>query len=471
MTALPSHLEKEISEEALALCARLREKGKRGWVVGGCVRDLLLGKGVSDWDIATDALPEEVMKIFPRVIPTGVQHGTVTVLMRDKKGESHPLEVTTLRGETTYSDGRRPDAVHFVEDIVADLARRDFTVNAIALDPTVGMLIDPFAGQSDLEARILRAVGNPVERFSEDGLRVLRAARFAATLEMEIEADTLRAIPQTLETYKKVSAERIRDEWMKAMKAKSPSRAFEVMRETGILGITCPELLEGVGMEQNKWHGYDVWRHGMACLDACRGDAALRIAALLHDVGKPRTREFSTKTNDYTFYDHDRVGAEIAEPILSRLRFSNDERARIVHLVRHHLFHYTEDWSDAAVRRWLKKVGLERVEDLYALNEADARGKGRDFDEDLQTLERMKLRIEQIKSEGAALTVRSLKVNGGDLMKELGMKPGRAIGETLEALLEMVIVDPSVNERDELLRRAQSLLPSDAVGSGASLKS
>ena len=342
--------------DALGICERLRHAGKRSWIVGGCVRDSLLGKPISDWDVATDALPSELMKLFPKAIPTGLQHGTVTVVMRGQH-----YEVTTLRGETTYSDGRRPDAVHFVDDIVADLARRDFTIHAIAVDPSNGLLVDPFDGRQDLERRTIRCVGKAIERFSEDGLRVLRAARFSATLGFDLDPDTFAAIAPTLDTFRKVSAERVRDEWMKTMKARAPSRAFEIMRTSGILGVSCPEMLEGVGMVQNKWHSLDVWNHALACMDACAGDPVLRIAALLHDVGKPRSREFSDKTQDYTFYDHDKIGAEIALPIVTRLKFSNDEKDRIVGLVRHHLFHY-DAWSDQAVRRWIKRVGSARVE-------------------------------------------------------------------------------------------------------------
>ncbi|MDB4934758.1 MAG: tRNA nucleotidyltransferase [Labilithrix sp.] len=442
-----------VPKDALGICERLRGAGKRAWIVGGCVRDTLLGRTANDWDVATDALPNELMKLFPKAIPTGLQHGTVTIVMR-----GHHYEVTTLRGETTYTDGRRPDAVHFVDDIVADLARRDFTVNAIAVDPENGHLVDPFHGRKDLQAKILRAVGKPIERFSEDGLRVLRAARFAATLELDIEPETFAAITPTLDTFRKVSAERVRDEWVKTMKARTPSRAFEVMRESGILGVTCPELLEGVGMEQNKWHSFDVWKHAMACMDACAGDPILRIAALLHDVGKPRTRELSPKTQDYTFYDHDKVGAEIALPIATRLRFSNDERDRIVALVRHHLFHY-DAWSDQAVRRWIKRVGPERIEDLYLLNEADLRGKGPIFEEeDLANLTALKAHVEKVLAEGAALSTRDLAIDGNVLMKDLGLKPGRIIGQVLEALLEVVIADPTQNERDALTARAREII-------------
>jgi tRNA nucleotidyltransferase (CCA-adding enzyme) len=442
-----------IPKDVLDICERLRSRGKRAWIVGGCVRDRLLGRPASDWDIASDARPNELVAIFPRAIPTGIEHGTVTVVSAEKH-----YEVTTLRGEGTYTDGRRPDWVEFVDDITRDLARRDFTINAIAVDPITGALIDPFGGAPDLARRIIKAVGDPQERFGEDGLRVLRAARFVATLDFELDAATEAAIEPTLGTFRKVAAERVRDEWVKTMKARTPSRAFEVMRRTGILGVTCPELLLGVGMEQNKWHAYDVWRHGMECVDACEGDAILRIAALLHDVGKPKTRAWSDKTRDYTFYDHDRVGAEIAEPIAARLRFSNDERARIVDLVRHHLFHYSSEWSDAAVRKWIRRVGPQRVDDLYALNAADALAKGRDVTEDIAALSRLKAHVARVLAEGAALSTRDLKINGHDLMREFQRKPGPWIGRVLDALLEVVTTDPSANEPSALLMRARELL-------------
>ena len=426
---------------------RLRDAGHRGWIVGGCVRDLLLAQEIGDWDIATDARPQEVMKLFPRVVPTGIDHGTVSVLVRGV-----PYEVTTLRGETTYSDGRRPDSVVFVDDIAADLARRDFTINAIAIDPLIPALIDPWKGQEDLAARVLRAVGDPAQRFSEDGLRVLRAARFAATLECTIEPRTFAAIEPTLDTYRKVSAERVRDEWMKTMKAKKPSTAFEVMRTTGILGVPLPEMLDSVGMEQNRYHAYDVWTHALACLDACEGDAALRIAALLHDIGKPRTRARSEKTNDYTFYNHEKVGAEMVGPILDRLRFSNEEKARITVLVANHLVCYSDEWSDAAVRRWIQRVSPERVEDLYALNRADILGKGREVQGELAGLDRLKERVAHEFAARHALSTRDLAVDGKDVMRELQIKPSRRVGEVLEMLLEKVVEDPSLNERETLLR-------------------
>jgi tRNA nucleotidyltransferase (CCA-adding enzyme) len=449
-----------IPDEVRDLVGRLHEGGHRAWVVGGCVRDELLaelrGKPTesgNDWDIATSARPEEVSRLFRRVIPTGIQHGTVTVLMKDAQ-----YEVTTLRGETTYTDGRRPDSVYFVDDIKDDLARRDFTINAIAYDPLADRLIDPFSGLADLQALRLKAVGDAAARFAEDGLRVLRAARFVATLEVELDPTTERAIRPSLDSYRKVSAERIRDEWLKTMKARTPSRAFRVMEREGLLAISAPELTESVGVAQNRFHAYDVWDHALACLDACPPSPVLRMAGLLHDVGKPRSRAFSEKNQDFTFYEHDRIGAEMSGPLLARLRFSNEERERVVLLVRHHLLCYDETWSDAAVRRWLKRVGPEVVEDLYALGRADAVAKGRDPGADIANIAALEAHAARVLSAGAVFGLGDLAVDGRALMSELGLPPGRLIGEILRELLEEVVETPAMNERDALLDRAKILL-------------
>jgi tRNA nucleotidyltransferase (CCA-adding enzyme) len=439
------HLLDLVPEDVLGICRRLREKGKRGWIVGGCVRDLLRGGTAKDWDVCTDALPEDVVAWFRKVIPTGMAHGTVTVVVRGVH-----YEVTTLRGEGAYTDGRRPDKVEFVDDITADLARRDFTFNAIAIDPIDGHLIDPFDGRKDLEARVLRAVGDAAERFAEDGLRVLRAARFSATLECSIDPDTERAMgaPRSLDTFRRVSAERVHDEWVKAMSAARPSVAFEAMRRTQILAVTCPELRALVGCAPGEGHVGDAWDHTMRRLDACEGEPILRIAALLRDVGKPGTPA----------PDQDRVGAERAEAILTRLKFSNDERARVTSLLRHQHLGYTADWTDAAVRRWLRRVTPALALDLYALSLADARARGGDVSAELGAIEALRARATAQLAAGAALTTRDLAINGRDLMTTLGLAPSRLVGETLERLLELVTDDPALNEREKLLAAARALL-------------
>ncbi len=436
----------------LEICQELRNAGERAWVVGGCVRDTLLGEPVNDWDVATSALPEKVQQTFGKVIPTGIDHGTVTVLW---KGSAY--EVTTLRGEGAYSDGRRPDSVVFVGDIDQDLARRDFTVNAIAYDPVEGQVVDPFDGLVDMRAKVLRAVGDPKERFQEDGLRILRGARFVATLDFELEGATEAAFRGALDTYRKVSPERVREEWIKAMKARAPSRAFEVMRRTGILEVTYPELLEQVGCEQNQWHAYDVWNHTMRVLDESEGDSIERMAALLHDVAKPRTRARSDKTGDWTFYHHEKVGADMADRWLRDYRFSNHERELIVGLVRHHLICYSGEWTDAAVRRFIKRVGPDQVEPLLRLGEADALGKGRNVDEELAALQELRRRIDEQIEQGGALTTQDLAIDGKDVIEHLEGGAGPVVGQILRELLEQVIEDPSLNTRDKLMPIVEKL--------------
>ena len=451
---LSETLRRQIDPRVLEICNELRNAGERAWIVGGCVRDLLLGKGAQDWDVATTARPDKVKQTFPRVIPTGIDHGTVTVLT---KGGSY--EVTTLRGEGAYSDGRRPDSVVFVRDIDHDLARRDFTVNAIAYDPVDGRVVDPFDGISDINAALLRAVGDPAQRFQEDGLRILRGARFTATLGFELDPATEAAFSGALSTFRKVSPERVREEWLKAMNAAQPSRAFEVMRRTGILEVTFPELLEGVGCEQNRWHAYDVWDHTMHVLDASEGPPLERLAALLHDVAKPRTRAHSDRTGDWTFYHHEKLGADMAERWLREYRFSNEQRELVVALVRHHLICYESAWSDAAVRRFIRRVGTKRIEPLLRLGEADARGKGRDVTQELEGLRELRERVDRSLAEGSALTTQQLAVDGRDVLACLAQGPGPAVGDVLRELLERVLEDPSLNRREKLMPLVRELAP------------
>ncbi|QQR88999.1 MAG: HD domain-containing protein [Myxococcales bacterium] len=465
----------EVPKDLRDLLIQLEKRGFKAWVVGGSLRDRLLGREVSDWDLATNARPEQVIKAFARVIPTGLAHGTVTVRFR---GQSY--ELTTLRTERGYSDGRRPDEVHFVDTIEEDLARRDFTINAMAFDPGEQQLVDPYGGLDDLKRKTIRTVGQAEARFGEDGLRVLRAARFVATLEFDLDPATEAAIPGALEIFSKVSKERIRDEIIKTMKAKQPSLAFEVMRRTGMLDYVCPKLSDQFGCEQNKWHAFDVWHHTMACLDACpveraltrpehyaehalvgrdhSKDIGLRMAALLHDIGKPATREHSLKTNDFTFYNHEKIGARMAEKWLKEHRFSNAQTSFIVRLIEHHLVCYSADWTDAAVRRFIKRVGTDLLDDLVALARADALAKGRAVDEELALLDELQARIASIQEQNHAISAKDLRVNGSDLMKELNLAPSKQLGLLIEALLEEVLEDPARNDYDHLIKRAKELL-------------
>jgi len=434
-----------------SLATVFHTNGRQCYLVGGAIRDISMGRPSSDFDIATDALPEDVMRMFPRVIPTGLKHGTVTVLFKGIH-----FEVTTFRVDAQYSDGRRPDSVTFAPTIQEDLARRDFTMNAMAYDLHRDVLIDPHNGRGDLAAGLIRAIGDPDARFHEDGLRPLRACRFSAQLEFSVEDGTREAIRRALDVVARVSVERIRDEIMKMMEAPRPSIGFELMVDTGLLGLVLPEMTEGVGMAQGGEHRFDVFRHGLASCDAApRNDALLRLAALLHDVGKPRARLLGEE-GLVGFHGHERISAEIAESAMLRLKFPTLAIKRVTHLVRHHMFHYGEEWSDAAVRRFLSRVGEENVPDLLALRAADVRGMGGDQDAPAR-LAGFSARIREVINEGHALTVRALAVDGNDLMELLGLGPGPAIGTILEELLQAVLDDPALNERGKLLEMAGKL--------------
>jgi tRNA nucleotidyltransferase (CCA-adding enzyme) len=437
-----------VPREPLAICHRLQSRGHQAYLVGGAVRDSLMGRVPHDWDVATDALPDQVKAYFPKVILTGEKHGTVTVLH-----EGGSYEVTTFRGDGEYSDGRRPDSVKFVKTIDEDLSRRDFTMNAIAYDPFREVLADPFHGVFDIDRWWIRCVGDPIKRLNEDGLRSLRACRFAATLGFEIHGDTLDAISKTLYTYSRVAPERIRAEWMKTMDAAAPSIAFGHMRRTGMIEVTAPELLPMAGCAQNRYHGLDVWGHSFSVVDAVPvGDPILRMAALFHDIGKPSTKGKNPKTGQATFYDHENVGAAMAETILRRLKFSNAEIERVTHLVRHHLIRYQPGDSKAAIRRWVRKVGLEHVPSLLALARADVAGKGNAAEpRDTSAIDELEERLKTLQVEGIPTSTTQLAINGRDVMAHLGIGPGPRVGEILRALLDAVTEDPTLNERGALL--------------------
>jgi len=440
----------QIPDDVLALCRRLVAAGHQAHLVGGGVRDMLLGRPPVDFDVATSAPPEAVLALFGHgyAIPTGLQHGTVTV-MTDATPR-RPVEVTTFRGEGAYVDGRRPSSVTYVGSLEEDLARRDFTMNAIGFDPLAGRVTDPFDGRGDLGRKLVRAVGDPLARFREDGLRPMRAVRQAAQLGFEVDPPTLDAIRPTLDVVRKVSAERLRDELLKLLAAPHPSRGLELMRVTGLLGVVLPELLEGVGVVQNRFHKFDVYGHTLSVVDNTRGGAIVRLGALLHDVGKPRAQQpREGAPGEFSFFRHEVVGAEMADAICRRLKLSTAERERVVAIVAHHMFFYTPDWSDGTVRRFVRRMGPGGVDDLFALREGDIAGRGFAEDPDVE-LGELRRRIGEVAAADAALKVTDLAVDGQDVMRILRIGPGRQIGVVLERLLERVLDDPSLNERERL---------------------
>jgi tRNA nucleotidyltransferase (CCA-adding enzyme) len=434
------------------VCRKLRAAGHEAWLVGGAVRDLLRGKGAKDFDIAASAQPAETIALFgrKRTIPTGEKHGTVTVLTDRPDGGRDPVEVTTFRGEGAYSDGRRPDAVTFVRSLEEDLQRRDFTMNAIAWDPLTNTIADPFGGRADLDVGLIRAVGVPLERFREDGLRAMRAVRFAAQLGFRLDPPTEQAIGDAVDVFQKVSAERVRDELVKILSAPKPSVGLELMRSTGLLAACVPELMEGVGVHQNRFHEFDVWHHTLAAVDATEGDWVVRMSALLHDVAKPRTAAPKPDSpGENSFYRHELVGADLSDVICRRLKLSNQERERIVNLVKNHMFWYSTEWSDGTVRRFIARVGQESLTDLFALREGDVRARGRGENPGVE-LDALKERIAEQLKEAAALKVGDLAIGGADVMRLLGTRPGPIIGEVLRRLLERVLDDASLNTREQL---------------------
>lgn len=434
--------------------AEFRSAGFQCHLVGGAVRDILLGRAHTDFDIATDARPEQVLPLFRRVIPTGIRHGTVTVHYHGTT-----FEVTTFRTEAEYGDGRRPDSVTFTPSIIDDLARRDFTINAIAYDLLTDQVADPHKGRVDLRRGILRAIGDASERFREDGLRPLRACRFAAQLGFTVEEATRAAIPGSLDILAKVSAERVRDEILKILHTALPSVGFALMRETGILTVVLPELLEGEGIAQGSLHCYDVLWHSLYACDAAPSESLeLRLAALLHDVGKPRARGTGPDGRP-TFHGHESVSAAMTQEILERLKLPNAVIRDVSHLVAHHMFNYQEEWSDAAVRRLVARVGEGSIRDIIALRRADQIGMCRENERYFpQGLSEFARRVGDVLESGKALTLSKLAIDGHDIMTELGLAPGPQVGIILKELLQSVLEDPALNERESLMTIARRLV-------------
>ncbi|MBM3281539.1 MAG: HD domain-containing protein [Candidatus Harrisonbacteria bacterium] len=444
----------KVPKEVLAIAITLIEAGYEGYLVGGCVRDLLLELEPRDWDVTTNATPEKIQELFPESFYEN-QYGTVGV----KTGAEDPrwqiVEVTTYRRESGYSDSRRPDTVEFVKNIEEDLARRDFTINAIALSPK-GEVIDPYQGMTDLEAKVIRTVGDAEERFNEDALRLLRGVRLMTELQFLIESKTLSAMRRMVEKLKEVAAERIRDEFIRIIMAEAAPYGIRALTETRLIKYVLPELLETVGCGQNKHHIYDVYEHTLRVLQyAAENNFSLevRLAALFHDIGKPRTKR--GEGEESTFYNHEVVGERMVKTALTRLKFSKKVVDMVAHLVRHHMFYYnTGEVSEAGVRRFMKKVGAENIDDLLHLREADRIGSG------VPKAVPYKLRhllymIEKVKQD--PIEPKMLKVDGTMLMKELTMEAGPRLGWILSALLDEVLDDPKRNEAEYLLGRAKEI--------------
>jgi putative nucleotidyltransferase with HDIG domain len=390
--------------------------------------------------------------MFRRVIPTGIKHGTVTI-----RYKGHSLEVTTFRTESSYTDGRHPDEVRYAATIEEDLSRRDFTMNALAFTLPTGPLLDPFGGGEDIKNHCIRCVGQGEERFREDGLRPLRAVRFAAQLGFEVEPFTLAAVSGALENTTRVAPERIRDELDKIIAAGKPSTAFLLMEKTGLLERLLPELGQCRGIEQKGFHRFDVLDHSLlACDYSARKKAPLhvRLASLFHDIGKPVTRKMDT-SGVWTFYHHEKESAQLTRKILTRFRYPNAVIDRVVHLVGEHMFFYEAAWSDAAVRRFIIRVGEDNIRDLLKLRKADAYATGGTEDGG-ELLVPFINRIDRVLAQGRVFTRKDLAVSGKDL-QAIGVKPGAHMGIILGELLETVLDDPDLNNREKLLEIAKNI--------------
>ena len=470
-----------IPKEVSLITEKLIKNGFQAYVVGGCVRDLLRKVKPQDWDITTDAKPEEIQKIFFTPLSGGLKSfyenkfGTVTVLTKSKDKTLSEIEITTYRVDEKYTDKRHPDRIRFARTIEEDLARRDFTVNAMALgvkseirstksetnskfkiQNSKFILVDPFDGQKDLKNKIIQAVGKADDRFNEDALRILRAVRFATTLGFAVEAKTLKAIQKNSPWIQAISKERIRDELIKIFQSAKAAEGIDLLRKTNLLKYIFPELEKGVGITQNREHIYDIYEHSMRSLKiaAEKGyNLEVKFAALFHDIGKPETKQ--GEGPDSTFYNHDYVGAKIVTRILGRLKFPKKFIEKVAILVKNHMFvSDPERLTEAGARRILRRVGKENIPDLINLRIADRLGMGRPKARPyrLRTVEYL---IEKVSKD--PISVKMLKINGNEIMKSLKIEPGPKIGAILDVLLAEVIEEPKKNKPDYLKKRAKEL--------------
>ncbi len=452
-----------IPKEIRSVLKKIEENKFESYLVGGCVRDLLRGEEPLDWDIATNAKPEQIEKIFTKTFRDN-KFGTVVVQLENKNPRLKEIEITPYRTESKYTDKRHPDQIRWAKTLKEDLKRRDFTINAMALGcPTSNGksdlgVVDLFGGQDDLEDRIIRAVGSPNERFSEDALRLMRAVRLAIVLgeNWKIEEKTLQAIKKNSRLLEIISKERIRDELMKIIMSPRGAQGIELLRELNLLKHIMPELEQGYGVEQNKHHIYGVYEHSLRSLEyACKKNfnKYVRLAALLHDIGKPKTKR--GKGLDSTFYNHEIVGAKMAYQLLNCLKFPKKDIQKIVKLVRYHLFYYNVDEvGESSVRRLVRQVGLENMDELLQVRMCDRIGSGVPKAEPYK-LRHLRYMIEKVSQDPISVTM--LEIGGDDVMKILNIKPGPKVGQILDILFSYVLNEPEKNKKDLLKKEIEKL--------------
>lgn len=453
---------KKIPKEILDIYKKIQSAGFELYFVGGCVRNLIMEKAVKDWDFTTNARPEQILNLFPNGFYDNV-FGTVGLSI-PVGNEKEMVEITTFRTERGYIDRRHPKVVEWGKSLEEDLARRDFTINAIALNLSStnshfsSSIIDLFDGQKDIRDKIIRAVGNPKKRFKEDALRLLRATRLATELSFAIEEKTWAEIQTDASLITEISGERIRDEFMRIIASNYPYDGIMLLKNSGLLKHILPELLAGIEVSQERpgrHHKTDVFTHNVLSLKFCPStDPIVRFAALIHDVGKPKVAS-PDEQGLVTFYNHELVSAKMAREICERLRFSKKDRDRVVNLIRWHMFTVDERITDAAVRRFIRRVGVENVKDIVDLRIGDRLGGGTQTVESWR-LKRFKERVEQ-QLQPAPFSINDLAIDGNDIMKELNIKPGPKVGEILQKLFEEVDEDLSKNNKEYLLKRIKEL--------------
>jgi tRNA nucleotidyltransferase (CCA-adding enzyme) len=447
-----------VPEEVRSVAHGLREGGFEAYLVGGCVRDLLIGRTPKDWDITTNAKPEDIQRLFPESFYEN-DFGTVGVKTESEDPRLAVIEVTPYRTETGYSDKRRPDAVVFGQSLEDDLARRDFTINAIAYDEDKGQVVDPYKGQDDIKHRVLRTVGVPEMRFEEDALRLMRAVRLMAELDFALDTETAAAIAAKAGNLQRISKERIRDEFVRIVSSKQPMMALVLANQLGLLQYIAPDLLRGIGIDQNQAHSYTVFEHNIRAMQhAADKDwpLDLRIAALFHDIAKPDVRRWSDEKRDWTFHGHEVVGSRVTRKALENLKFSRETIEKVTKLVRWHMFFSDPDQITlSAVRRMIRNVGEENIWDLLNLRICDRIGTGRPKEQPFR-FRKYKAMVEEALRDPISVTM--LKIDGSRIMEAFHVEPGPRIGWSLNALLEEVLEDPKKNTREYLESRTSELL-------------